>query len=113
MDFKENSYGRWISVCIMDYRPNYLIILTEFDFFWTLDARKNISKRMFQYQTQQPEVSELNLRLRKQEIFCYDFIVYILVSVAIGNHIACLVNIWLKSSVSYRWFILYYFYIIT
>lgn len=50
----------------------------EFDFFWTLDARKNISKRMFQYQTQQPEVSELNLRLRKQEIFCYDFIVYIL-----------------------------------
>ncbi|XP_048754476.2 integrin alpha-8-like isoform X3 [Ostrea edulis] len=50
----------------------------EFDFFWTLDARKNISKRMFQYQTQQPEVSELSLKLTKQEVFCHDFIVYIL-----------------------------------
>uniref|UniRef100_K1PAJ8 Integrin alpha-8 n=1 Tax=Magallana gigas TaxID=29159 RepID=K1PAJ8_MAGGI len=50
----------------------------EFDFFWTLDAKKNISKRMFQYITQQPEVSELNLRLQKEKIFCYDFIVYIL-----------------------------------
>ncbi|XP_078320563.1 integrin alpha-8-like isoform X3 [Crassostrea virginica] len=50
----------------------------EFDFFWTLDARKNISKRMFQYQTQQPEVSELNLKLQIQEVFCHDFIVYII-----------------------------------
>ncbi|XP_061179856.1 integrin alpha-8-like isoform X1 [Saccostrea echinata] len=49
-----------------------------FDFFWTLDARKNISKRMFQYQTQQPVVSERNLTLTKMEVYCHDFIVYVL-----------------------------------
>ena len=63
----------------------FFTVCAEFDFFWTLDARKNISKRMFQYQTQQPEVSELNLKLQVQKMFCHDFIVYIIVSVSLST----------------------------